>query len=65
VRALVATLKAPRLLVSHADTRRPLGELAALAVAEGTPFSYVSRGAEAGAGIAPADPSELAGMVLP
>lgn len=54
-----------RVLVTRADERRSLGGVATVAIETRTPFSYVARGAGAGGGIAPADASELAALVLP
>jgi flagellar biosynthesis GTPase FlhF len=65
VRALLAAVPATRLLVTRADEHRPLGRLATAAIETKTPFSYVARGVDATAGIAPADASDLAGLVLP
>jgi flagellar biosynthesis GTPase FlhF len=67
-RALVAALDGAvavaRLLVTRADEHRSLGGLATVAVEQRKPFSYLVRSSSLAPAVSPADPTEIAGMVV-
>ncbi|MFL5963098.1 MAG: AAA family ATPase [Gaiellaceae bacterium] len=58
------TLPINRLLITHADRPAPVGLAVGLSLATKLPVSYVSESALATGGIRPADPKQLARMVL-
>ncbi|MEA2413231.1 MAG: hypothetical protein QOC77_3792 [Thermoleophilaceae bacterium] len=61
----LAALRLTHVALTHMDETTRVGGLVDFVIAAGRPLSYISQGTEVPGGLEPADPLDLASMVLP